>query len=792
MNIKTKALILFLFISSFTLLFGQEEIVIAGQVVDKADQQAIAFAKVSFQGSSISTTTNQDGFFLLRSNTQPRALVISVLGYKTKTKRLRKGQSVGLQVELEEKSAVLEEMVVYSGSNPAVNMMQYVRKNREKNNPSNRNGFSVYVDKYTQASISEISRNSLNNRLFRSMRKGMLFAQDSTMLLPILENKELFRLDSTQKYLLEAHRKDILPQQKQLVDALLSKLPEHINFYENYIPVFGKNFLSPIAQSSASLYKYHLKDSILLPSGKQYVILFRPSNNKDLAFEGEMHIDSATYALTWIDASMPIATNINFLKRLGFTQQFRHADACAWQFANLGTVIAFQLISSKDNRTKNSLFISQQNVYSDSVSGQYNEKPLEICALNFGSAIDTLGKSAAMRRAAWLADVMMNRYVHLGKFDFGPVTQLVSYNDVEGTKVTLGGRTGEKMWKNFTVGAYVAHAFGDESWKFGAEMQYRFKQQSYALLGVKIRDDVYQTDYDYHDEICNENSIGNGVAELLSAIAQSFPEKCSRRQLVDLFYDKEWQPGFNTHFSLQRTNYLPNVQVPFSSNTAIYADFQDYRLTLALRLSKKQRVLDEYFHRMFLSNKYPVLNLVLEGGVYALADTRDAYLKLHLLERQSLQLGNFGKFSYAIDAGYLFGTVPFSLLEIYSGVKNYGLDKFSLSLISLDQFAADAYLNLDTRIVTYGLLFNRIPLVKKLNLRELLSAKLAYGSLRNEHLNVMALPAYLKPMEAPYLVVGAGVANIFRIASVEYVMEMPKITNPKLYWGLRFKLYFDL
>lgn len=780
-------------LGSFSLLFAQEEIVITGQVVDKSDQQPIAYARISLLGCKAhSTSTDTEGFFLIRTAERPKAIEVSMLGYKSKIKRLRKGQSVGLQLELEEKSAMLQEMVVYSGSNLAVNIMQHVLQNSTRNNPAKHSGFSVYVHKKSQASISEISRNSLNNRLFRSLQKGALSAQDSSLLLPIFEQEELFRLDSAQKYLLETRRKDILPQQKQIVDELVRKLPEHVNFYDNYITVFGKNFLSPLAQSSASLYKYYLKDSVKTPAGKEYIILFRPQNNKDLAFEGEMHIDSATYALSKIEAAMPLTSNINFLKRLAFSQNFRRESSCAWQFAELQSIIGFQLISSKDNRSKNSLFISQHNIYSDSIQGKYNEQALAVCELNFGAAIDTLGKSVAMRRAAWLADVMMNRYVHIGKFDFGPVTQMLSYNDLEGNKIMLGGRTGKKMWENFTLGGYAAYGLKDKDWKFGAEMQYRFKQPTYALLGVKYRDDVYQTDYDYHDEICNENSIGNGVSELLSFILQSFPEKCTRRQFVDVFYDKEWQSGFDSHISVQQTVFLPNRQVPFHSRFVSYGQLQDYRFTLGLRLSKKQRILDEYFHRMYLSNKYPVVNIVLEGGVFEFANKRNGYLKLHLLERQTLQLGNVGKFSYAIDGGYLFGQVPFPLLEIYSGVKNYGLDKISLSLISLDQFAADAYLNFDSRLVTYGLLFNRIPLIKKLNLREMLSAKIAYGSLRSEHLKLMSLPSYMKPMNAPYFVAGIGIANILRIASVEYVMEVPKLTNPKVYWGLRFKLYFDL
>lgn len=790
MTHQLKYSFLFLFLSLCATIFAQEEIVIAGQVTDKTDLLPIANAKVSFIGAEGVTSTDTAGFFALRTFARPKALEISILGYKTKIKKLRKGKSMGVQIKLEENSSLLQEVFVYSQSQSALNLIDRVRDKRELNNPAKKSPSTVFVRKNTQASICELSRGVLNNRLFRSLQKNTIQSQDSTWLLPLLQNSEYFRLDSTRKIVLLSSRKDILPRHKELVNELVHKLPDHVNFYENYVTVFGKNFLSPIAQTSDASYNYQIKDSIKTTSGTQYKVLFSPKNNKDLLFEGTMFIDSATYALTKIEASMPGGANVNFLRRLAFRQSFI-STANVSSFDSLHFVAGFQIISQKDNKTKNSLFIVQDNIYSDIIA-TIDHQPIMQPNPHFDAIIDSVGNTKVMRRTAWLADLVMNRYMHIGKFDFGPVTQTLSYNDLEGNKISIGGRTGKKLWENFTLGGYASYGLGDEKWKFGGEMQYRFKQTDYQLLGLKYRDDVYQLDYDYHDEIANENTLGNGVSELLSFILQSFPEKCSRRQIVDIFYDKEWKEGVSTHFSVQQTNYLPNAVVPFQTSLQSYRDFQDYRLTLSLRLSKNQRILDEYFHRMYIKNKYPLLFIVAEGGMYRLNNRQDSYIKLHFLETQTFQLGNIGKFAYSVDGGYLFGNVPFSLLEIYSGVKNYGLDKMNVTLISLDLFAADKYVNFDSRLVTYGVIFNKIPLIRKLNLREMVCAKLACGGLSGNHSEVMSLPGYLKPMEAPYLVVGAGIANILKIASVEYVMEMPQITNPKTYWGLRFKLYVDL
>jgi hypothetical protein len=787
-----KYTLLFLCSIVSTLLYAQEETVIAGQVLDKKEKFPIAHATVSFKNTNIITSTNEEGFFVLRSKDMQTGLVVSILGYKPEEINLKKGQSDGLQIELAEENNLLRDLIVFSGDNPALKFMHQVRINREKNNPENRKAYLPLAYEETQVSLNEISSKTIHNKLFKGIEKGALTTEDSSLLLPIFYSQETYLIENKQKKSLSLKQKSILPNQIELAKEFANKLPANINFYNNYITVFSTNFLSPLAYSSSLVYKYYIKDSLKIAGRKEYIIRFRPRNSKDMAFEGEMNIDSSSFALTKISATMPRTTNINFIHNLSFNQEYEATSSSLWKYKKQHILISLELINHGNDKMKNALFINKNTQFSDSILSNIDIDSINTQNTKFKTAIDTLNQTTIMRSASVLADIFLNRYIHIGKFDLGSITQLAAFNNLEGNRLTFSGRTGKKLWSNCTIGGYAGYGFRDETWKFGSEFQYRFKNADYSVAGFKYRDDVYQTDYDYHDEVYNENTMANGLAEIISTILQSFPEICSRRQISQLFFDHQWVKGINSHFALESTKFIPNYDVPFQLNGTEFQSMCDYRITLGLRFSYKERIMDEYFHRIFIGNKYPIVHCVIEAGRYDLNNSGNPYLKLHLMEKQNLFLGSIGKFTYSVEGGLLFGNVPFSLLEIYSGVKNYGYDKLNISLISLDQFASDTYLNFETRLLTNGVLFNYIPILNMLNLRELVSAKLACGTLRNSHLDIMQLPAYLKPMDAPYLVVGVGAANIFKIASVEYVMEMPRTTNPNLInWGLRFKLYVD-
>lgn len=588
----------------------------------------------------------------------------------------------------------------------------------------------------------------------------------------------------------QCRAKSIVPKQTELVKELIIKLPSEVNFYNNYIPVFGKKFLSPLANSTTLFYKYFIRDSVTTPTGKQYIVAFHPRNAKDLIFEGEMNIDSATLAVTHITATVPYTANINYVQKLVFQVNYQPLASDKWILKDQNTAVNLQLLSQQDNSTVNSFFITKNVMYSDSVQVAQGLKDT-LYEKDFSAAIDTTSQTKVAQGISALTDILMNKYIHIGKIDWGPIFLCAGNNKIEGNRFTLSGRTGKDLFNNFTIGASAGYGFSDKKWKFSGEMQYRFKKPKYALVGLKYKDDFFLTDYDYHDEIKYENSVGNGLADISYFFIHGFSENFSRRKIVDLFYEKQLTPGINTHFSIQTTKYLPNYYVPLVQDGVSMDYFRDYRFTIHFRFSYKEKVLDEYFHRVYVYNYYPVVHFVIEGGRYS-ALNQNYYLKLHLLEKQKLLAGNIGKFSYAIESGCIFGKVPFSLLEINSSYENYGWDKLNLYLISFEQYASDAYVNVETKFVTNGLIFNRIPILKALNLRELVSAKIICGRLGDKQLDEMDFPSFIKPLRTPYFIATAGITNLLRIITLEALMEMPKTTNPnQVNWGLRLKLDVD-
>ncbi|MBN2787602.1 MAG: carboxypeptidase-like regulatory domain-containing protein [Paludibacteraceae bacterium] len=767
---------------------GQEELLIVGQVIDKNDKQALYNASVYFNNSQVGTGTNKEGYFVLRTHTPQTHLVVSMMGYKTKIIKLAAGKSGAYNIELSEDTKVLPELIVFPGSNPAIEFMQQVRAAKQSNNPLLFKEYTPTVQEKTTAAISQVNSKSLNKKLFKQLQKGLLTTQDSSYFLPVYLSEDNYRLHKGQKTILHNYQKSILLSENNSLKELANKLPIEVNFYDNYISLFGKNFLSPLAETADYAYNYYLKDSISSSSNKEYIVVFQPKNKKELAFQGIMHIDSASLALTNITANLSNTANINFIQKLGFTQSFSSYNN-KWLFKNQYTVV--NLHASKTENTNGSFFITKTAnfSFSDSTIATLNISPNQ--QDSFSVALDSLKNSRPIKVANAVADMLINKYIHTGVIDWGPINLLSSYNSVEGYRFTLGARTGKKLCENFTVGGYVGYGITDEKWKYGGEIRYRFKKTDYAVVGINYNNNMYQTDFDYHDQIRHENYVGNGLGDISTLLFQQYNTIYNQRKNAEVYFDKQLLKGVNTHFALATNRYLPNLLVPFQQATTNIPFIQDYTFTLGVRLSYKQRILDEFFHRIFLSNFYPTTQLVVQAGNYHTTLTSNYYLKLHASTKQTILLGNVGKFRYLLEAGTILGQVPYPLLEIYNGYENNGLNRYAFHPSYSTQYATDSYVNLHSNIVFNGLLFNHIPLINALNLRETAGIKVAYGTLQTKNRTAMDLPAYIQALNNPYIQLSAGIANIFKILALEYCWDFLPTKSPNVNWGIQARLYVD-
>lgn len=783
---------LFLFFS--TALFAQDYIIV-GQVTNKETKEPISQANVYFKDTNIGTSTNNEGYYLLRSKVTYPILIVSAVGYEKKEIRIANKAQQAIDVKLSEANTELKEIIVRPGENPAHKILRKVHENRKNNDINTISPSPSHVQEEYAVFISNIQRKSLNNKVFKSLLAGTLVAADSSLLLPVYASKDTYILRDKEKEVLSTEENSLLLTEGKSARQLVSNIDIEVNFYDNFISLLGKSFISPLTQGGPAYYKYIL-DSLTTTEGKQYEISFRPRNSKNLAFTGKMRIDSATYALTYINVVLPSSANINFIKNLGFYQVFRKKNAQQWEYQELKTTVDFELQRNTGTKKNEYLrLLGEHKRYYRAISVQdtiVEKLPLDTTIPNnpAQAAIDSIKNNPIMKTMRFISDVLINKYVHIGWFDWGPFLNIYRNNSVEGDRINLGGRIGKTLFPNFTIGGNIGYSFGDKQWKFAAETQYRITKSAYEIIGIKYFDDLRRTDYDNNDFLAHENTFALGDDDLTSTLLRTKSnQRLNHRKELQLFHEKEWLKGFQTRFILQSNTIYGNAFIPFTHNGNEVPSFRQNAITLSTRISFGQKVLDEFFNRLYLDNKKPIINVVVEGGEIEFGATQNYYLKLHAAIKHTFFVGSLGKLNYMIEAGHIWGDVPYTLLKIPRGSETYKFEKYGFNLMNYMEFASDNYVNVHVSFFTNGFIFNNIPWINQLNLREVFTAKTSIGSLRNGHSSLIDLPNFTQPLTNPYVELGAGITNVFRLLTVESVW---RIYNNTPDWGIRVRLYLEL
>ncbi len=101
----------------------------------------------------------------------------------------------------------------------------------------------------------------------------------------------------------------------------------------------------------------------------------------------------------------------------------------------------------------------------------------------------------------------------------------------------------------------------------------------------------------------------------------------------------------------------------------------------------------------------------------------------------------------------------------------YSKDRFNL--LHFASFAHNLYTNAHLYVNGGGVLLNRVPLVRKLKLYEIVSFKGHIGELNNSYQPVFDLPSYYSnESNKPYAEIGFGITNILKVLRIEYVRQL--------------------
>ena len=120
------------------------------------------------------------------------------------------------------------------------------------------------------------------------------------------------------------------------------------------------------------------------------------------------------------------------------------------------------------------------------------------------------------------------------------------------------------------------------------------------------------------------------------------------------------------------------------------------------------------------------------------------------------------------------------------------------------EFVSDRFVASNLDFYLNGFLLNKVPLLKKLKLREVASFKILYGGIRNENNPLkngdlikfpeddMGQQTTFSLEKQPYIEWSVGLANIFKLIRVDLVNRANYRNHPNISkMGIRTKIRFD-
>jgi Family of unknown function (DUF5686)/CarboxypepD_reg-like domain len=767
-----------------------EETVVIGQVLNREDKTPIASVNVQFKNFGKVTQTNEEGYFMIRNRGFQTTLVFTAVGFKPHEVKIKRGKSVGIQVELESEDVMLQEIMVMQNNNSAFELIKKVRQQKKSNDYSKLTKLTTLSSEQILILLSKINQRKINKKIYEQLQQGALKSADSSLTIPLYMAQSRYQQVEMEKKLMDKNTFCSPKISENSISKLLAELNSPLDFYENTISLFGKSFISPLSNMANLYYNFYLIDSLNTTTGKQYEIRFITKNGKNLAFNGQVNIDSTSLAITHIEAELPPKANINYIHNLQITQEFKAFPNRSWrrEKESMDINMNFELLAdSLHPKPEIMLRRSAQFNYTDTVfvqpekfaQGNYSQDTLVL-------KMDELNKTTAMRTAKLMADLLIAGYIPVGKIDVGQFSQFTSINDQEGLRLTLPIKTNETLWKNICLGGSVGYAFKNETFKYSGLAQYRLPSDKKRMLGLTYTNDYRRVDYNFNALVAREYPLIGDGEELSSAVlAFKLPSKVSLLNEFTFSFFNDWNKDVESTFYLRANELFANPTLAMVKNNQYYSTLQQNSATFTTRFSFDEKTSEDHLQRSYIRNYKPLFYATFEIGKYQLGAITGNYGKIIATLKQIKKL-DIGQLNYTMEAGTLIGTVPYPLLQIPPGSETFGYGIYHYNMMNYMEFATDNYFNLHSELIMNGLILNQIPLIKNFNFREMFSYNFAYGSLRDAHRNLLDYPIQLQSLTNPYSEVGVGLTNIFRLFSIQSMWRLSHFNKTGVVpWGVR-------
>lgn len=828
-----KCLIIFLLCVVVSSAFAQKTVV-SGKVTDAGSGDPIPFANVIFKGHSTGTTTDFEGFYKMEIGLKADSIYCSYIGYKPKAKAIKYGQTQIVNFQLHEEVTTLQELVFVAGENPAFEILRNVVNNKKLNDKKNLDAYQYETYSKVEIDVDNITDRFKKKKFVKKITQVMdsveqIAGEDGKPILPVFISETIsqfyFRNNPKLQHekILKSRITGVGVEDGSLVSQFIGSSFQEYNFYENWLNIVSKEFVSPIADGWKLYYDYELNDSTTIGGDYCYRLDFYPKREQDLAFNGTMWITKHDYALKQIDVTVTKTANLNYIEKIKIQQELVRTKAGAWIPSknrilldigeiteNMAGVLAKFYTSNKNievnNPQDNRFYDKPIIVAEDFRVGNTDEfwetkrhEPLSPTEMSVYRMIDTLKNIPIVKTYTEIINIAINGYKKVGKLDIGPYLSIYANNTVEGHRFQVGMRTNADFSNKWIFGGHIAYGTRDEEFKYNGFVKRILARDRWTTIQGEYTHDIDQVG------LAAEDLIGYSVFLTATKFGNLV-----RPYYYDQFKfsaQRELFKGYNQKIIINYRTFNPlygfaYYTKPDEVDSPIESEIQIAEVTVESRYAKDELFIQNENDRLSLGpSKWPIFTIRYTRGLAGIAGSDFTYNRAGINIQKDLALGLFGTSNFNISAEHIFETLPYPLLKAHIGNESTFFSRAAFNLMNFSEFASSTYASLRYNHFFEGFILNRIPLMRKLKWRLVASANVLYGYLDSK--NLQLLPEFDENgnevqqigrlVDEPYIELGYGIENILKVLRVDFIHRLTYLDNPDVSkFGVKFSFQFIL
>ncbi|HMI07660.1 MAG TPA: DUF5686 family protein [Flavobacterium sp.] len=761
----------------FFSLGTQAQFHVSGIVKDGSNKKPLPFASIASDNGDY-TISDVDGKFTLDTKIAINSFTVSYIGFAKTTIQTDEKKKF-YSISLSPKSDELSEVTV-PNENPALAIIRKTIRLKDSNNPQKRlNSFEFKAYNKLVITANPDSIDGRIDSIFVKKGKGEKFKEiDSSdyKFKKVIRQQHLFQTEKVSQYQFSKNslKETVLGTKmsgfKLPIYEILAFNLQSFSIYDNHYELFETKYNSPISNDSFSDYNFKLLDSTEIQGRKTWMVYFKNKKKRKAAgLEGVLYIDSENYAVAKaimrikgvLDISgthefnyLPeqklwFPTNRNFrivkgkneddIRILGETVKFDADDEdnnithsrpkAASDFTYvLSETNFFDFTYNLPVAIKNpSIYIEVKDDAEnrpESFWNKFRKDSLDIRSKKTYFALDSLVQKERIEKRLLQGRKILNGYVPFGPFDMD-LRYLLSYNNYEGFRVGLGGRTNEKFSRKYRIDGYTAYGVKDGVFKYSLGFSARVGKFSGSWIGASYTDDVREI-----------GSTSFAIDKRVFKLYDPRPINVSTfyaYQSWRLYLETKIIPKTESIWQLTYSTVEPKFDYVYTNDGTIYRNYTMTTAQVALQWNPFSDYMQTPYGRLEVEKRFPKFTIQFTQALPKLLGNDFVFGKIDFRTEFEKKYLNGQKTALLLEAGYAYGDVPLTHLYNTSPnnlTKDHLIQRITIAgknafeTMYFNEFFSSEYAMFQLK---HG--FKRMKLMRKVKPSLVLVSRMAYGTM---------------------------------------------------------------